>query len=653
MQQPPIQKISVRMVMTPLKSSTERKRRSGGIVELLRGSFAVRIVSRFTDFIYRKASQSLVGSFLTGDIGREPTPVGHTTSSENRLRRLRRRVMTAFDSSTIVCTVKRGMESLFSMTMKYYGIFCLTFGLSLALSSLYLGRTSGGYIESTRMLAGSCLLLASLVMLFSDATLGEAICSSRACDAVIFRFLGIRREIFEYSGRRHKGYTAFAAGLVLGLLSLKVSPLYIFVAIIGVIVMYIVLASPEAGVIIMFACLPFLTTMMLVGITLWTTLSYAIKVLRGKRTFRFDSFDVVMLLFGFVLFLGGFFSSGGTASLKASLVFCCFMLGYFLVANLLRTTERIERMAAAMLIAALIVAAVGVFQYVTGSAESTWQDTTMFSDISGRVVSTFANPNVLAEYLVMMLPICGAMLITSKRGTERAFYPLTFIMLGLCLVFTWSRGAWLGFLAGAAMFLLIWSRKFMVAGWFGLMAVPALPFILPPNIVSRFASIGNISDGSTSYRVSIWKGVSKIIKEYFFSGIGVGEAAFKNIYPLYSHEGIELAPHSHSLYFQILVEVGILGLILFVALMALFFRGSFSFFDRRNNIYPYEGREALRLRMLSAAGMCGIMSMLIQGFTDYVWYNYRIFLMFWMVIGFTVAIGRAVRENTLSPDRYL
>ena len=243
MQQPPIQKISVRMVMTPLKSSTERKRRSGGIVELLRGSFAVRIVSRFTDFIYRKASQSLVGSFLTGDIGREPTPVGHTTSSENRLRR---RVMTAFDSSTIVCTVKRGMESLFSMTMKYYGIFCLTFGLSLALSSLYLGRTSGGYIESTRMLAGSCLLLASLVMLFSDATLGEAICSSRACDAVIFRFLGIRREIFEYSGRRHKGYTAFAAGLVLGLLSLKVSPLYIFVAIIGVIVMYIVLASPEA-----------------------------------------------------------------------------------------------------------------------------------------------------------------------------------------------------------------------------------------------------------------------------------------------------------------------------------------------------------------------------------------------------------------------
>lgn len=68
----------------------------------------------------------------------------------------------------------------------------------------------------------------------------------------------------------------------------------------------------------------------------------------------------------------------------------------------------------------------------------------MFSDISGRVVSTFANPNVLAEYLILMIPFAGAMLITSESKTERAFYPLTFASLAICLIFTWSRGAWLG-----------------------------------------------------------------------------------------------------------------------------------------------------------------------------------------------------------------
>lgn len=640
--------------MTLLKNSTEKKSLRHGLCELFRGSLVVRTLVRFTDFIYRKAGESLIGSFLTGAIGKKPRKPGiFSLVGENRLRSFRRRVMTAFDDSVIISRAKRGMQSLFSMTMKYYGIFCLTFGISLVFSSLYLGNLSGGFFERVRLLAGAGLLLASLVMFFSDATLGEAICSSRACNAVLFRFFGLGRAIFEVTGRKHKGYTAFALGLALGLLSVKISPLLIFIALAAVIVMYIILASPEAGVLIMLSLLPFMTTMMLVGVTLWTTLSYTIKVLRGKRTFRVEGFDIAVMLFGLVIFLGGLFSSGGAASLKASLVFCCFILGYFLVANLLRTTERLERMAAAMLIAALIVAALGVFQYVTGSAESTWQDTEMFENISGRVVSTFANPNVLAEYLIMVLPICGAMLITTKNKTERAFYPLTFVILCLCLIFTWSRGAWLGFIAGAALFLLIWSRKFFVAGLFGLMAVPALPFVLPSSIVSRFASIGNIGDSSTSYRVSIWKSVVDIIKDYFFSGIGVGEAAFKNVYLQYTHEGIELAPHSHNLYFQIILEVGILGLILFLLLAALFLRKAFSFFDRRNSIYPYEGREELRLRLLSAAGACGIISMLLQGFTDYVWYNYRIFLMFWMVIGFTVAVGRAVGEKTLSPDRYL
>lgn len=84
-----------------------------------------------------------------------------------------------------------------------------------------------------------------------------------------------------------------------------------------------------------------------------------------------------------------------------------------------------------MLLSSLLVSLIGVLQYVTGSADSLWQDTTMFSDISGRVVSTFANPNVLAEYLILMLPFAGAMLITSENKTERAFYPLTFASLAI------------------------------------------------------------------------------------------------------------------------------------------------------------------------------------------------------------------------------
>jgi hypothetical protein len=34
---------------------------------------------------------------------------------------------------------------------------------------------------------------------------------------------------------------------------------------------------------------------------------------------------------------------------------------------------------------------------------------------------------------------------------------------------------------------------------------------------------------------------------------------------------------------------------------------------------------------------CGVLAFLIQGMTDYVWYNNRIFLLFWMIVGLGIA----------------
>ena len=43
-------------------------------------------------------------------------------------------------------------------------------------------------------------------------------------------------------------------------------------------------------------------------------------------------------------------------------------------------------------------------------------------------------------------------------------------------------------------------------------------------------------------------------------------------------------------------------------------------------------------------------AVLLQGVTDYVWYNYRIFLLFWLIIGLTSAIGRTARADRIYRD---
>ena len=152
-------------------------------------------------------------------------------------------------------------------------------------------------------------------------------------------------------------------------------------------------------------------------------------------------------------------------------------------------------------------------------------------------------------------------------------------------------------------------------------------------------SIGNLGDSSTSYRVYIWQGVVNMLGDCFGGGIGIGNDSFKLVYPYYALSGIETAPHSHNLYLQICVEIGIFGLIVFLTAMFLYVQGAFT-------LHTNEKRNT---RLLSAAIMCGMLSVLAQGFTDYIWYNYRVFLMFWLMLGLGVAV-RKVLVSSVDDD---
>ncbi len=170
-------------------------------------------------------------------------------------------------------------------------------------------------------------------------------------------------------------------------------------------------------------------------------------------------------------------------------------------------------------------------------------------------------------------------------------------------------------------------------------------------------------DSSTSYRVYTWQAAVKMIKANLFSGIGIGEASWRRMYPLYSYMGVEAAPHSHNLFFQITLEMGIFALIIFLVVLFLMMASSFT--TMRNlssdsvslNGYLYSpsyakhGSESDMMKntktqiKLSIAGpLCGVIAVLIQGLTDYSWYNYRLYLMFWLMVGLTVAYARSGRE---------
>ena len=52
-----------------------------------------------------------------------------------------------------------------------------------------------------------------------------------------------------------------------------------------------------------------------------------------------------------------------------------------------------------------------------------------------------------------------------------------------------------------------------------------------------------------------------------------------------------------------------------------------------------------QIRISAAGPLCGLFAVLVQGMTDYVWYNFDVYLMFWLIAGLAVCYIRNGREQ--------
>lgn len=680
---------------TVLNRRTDRSRKKS-VSALFTDSVILRAMDSFLSGIYRRIKDGFFGRIFSAypksAFSNEDKP---RAGRQNPLRRrvllpIRRAVSVRAEQSFFLDFLRRLIAFFLRCRLRVYGTFLLTFGVYTAAAYLLSLLGTSRNVPFTNLIVAAVLMLSSTALITVNTSLSDALLSS-AIAPHLCAILGIRQKSIRASGLSGRSDVAFIAGMIAGLLTYIVPVLNILIAFIGVFLLFRIFMTPELGVSALFLLMPFLPTMVLAGLLIYTALCFGVKLLLGKRQIKLETVDLAAMLFAFVILLGGVFSFS-PGSLKPSLLLCCFIGGYFLTVLLCRTEEWLSHCTGAAIFSASIVSLYGILQYFTGSIgeAGAWLDTEMFEDISGRVVSTLENPNMLAEYLILLLPLAVCRLLTRGTPAKRTAALCASALMGVCLILTWSRGAWLGLIFGALIFLLIWSRRSLYLIFAGVVAVPFLPFVLPDSIISRFTSIGNLADTSTSYRLNIWRGAVHMLEDYWHCGIGIGEAAWDTVYPRYSLAAIEAAPHAHNLYLQTWIECGIAGIALLLLFLFFLCQSNFSFYrslsdmrktivdsisvthlkpqtrttspaaavrDDRTDRIAAEG-EITALRLNAAAPLCGLFATLVQGLTDYTWYNYRVFLMFWLVAGLSAAYARLGQKelshirnvNSLRPD---
>ena len=345
-----------------------------------------------------------------------------------------------------------------------------------------------------------------------------------------------------------------------------------------------------------------------------------------------------VLLYAAVYLYATLTSTTVSGSLFPGLLTILFVLFFLVLTGSGLEEKGLRRLLWAMVAAGVLISCYGFYQRLFPARfRSVWTDEDMFSSIVFRVYSTLENPNVLGEYFLLVIPLGAAVALTAGSWRERIVGLGACGVMVVCLILTYSRGCYLGLLFAAAVFLVLLDRRFLIVG---IVALALSPLYLPESVLTRFTSIGNMGDTSTSYRVYIWMGTLAMLKDYWLCGVGPGTDAYNVVYPEYAYNAIT-APHSHNLYLQILCDTGICGLLVFLLLLVAYYRMMFTAIRRERD------RTA---RVFQIAAVSAVTGFLVQSMTDFTFYNYRVLLLFWSVLALSVLFTRMGRtERTATP----
>lgn len=380
---------------------------------------------------------------------------------------------------------------------------------------------------------------------------------------------------------------------------------------------------------------PILPTMGVLLLVLICFAAFALELIRHReRPLVYSGVNCWMLLYAAVYLISTLVSLNIEGTLQAGLLRVAFVLFAPVLLNALADRARLDTVISLCVLVATLLSLYGICQYFFrwGYQSDAWWDENMFEGISFRVTATLENPNMLGQFLILMIPLGGAGLFSARDRRQKIYYLLCCAVMCVCMILTMSRGAWLGLLfAGVLFFVILKPRLILLAP----VALVILYFVLPETVVSRFTSIGDLTDNSTSYRVSIWMGTLAMLKDYWLCGVGPGEGAFNAVYPAYSYSAA-IAQHSHNLFLQIVCDAGIVELIIFLVLLVVYVR----------TLCVAIARERKRTsRLYQIAFLSGVAGFLVQAMTDYSFYNYRVMLIFWAYL----ALGAGSARRSAMP----
>ena len=598
-------------------------------MNIYRNSFIFFLATKISNFIMSIWKTSFARHIFYDDFGhsRQVENSKIVTAIKAMIAKIQNRTVPYVQQSFIYNFFVNILNNLTHYSMRSYASMCIIFSMLGALLSFILKT------EQLPLIVYAGIFLFSIFLFCIRQSFAQLYNGS-----VFAKFIGKYFGISSMKEEEAKTKLIFWAiiGAILAVLSCTLSFTNFIMITFGVIGLIMVLWKLEIGVFATVFLIPILPTKFIMALCIITIISYFIKLFfTGKAKFQFDLTDFFVFLFAMLIVYSVIISYIPSASAFMAFSYILYILFYFVFKNTIRTKKQLFSVISLLVSGGFVVSLFGIFQRVTGrgfTMTDAWIDTDMFTNNQIRIYSTLDNPNVLGEYLLFIIPLALAGIYYFRNYMYKLVSVGILAAAGLAMVLTLSRGAWLGLIVAAILYTLIKDRRLI---WLGIVLVLFAPMFVPQSIVERFMSIGDLTDSSSAYRLNILLASLNMIQDFWPIGIGLGTNVFVFIYQKFAFTAV-YAPHSHNLFMQIMIELGIWGLILFAVIMVTFLKNFLTNISKvKSSFYT----------SVSAALCAGMMGYLIQGFTDHVWYNYRVVAFFWVIIGLSTVLNRLMKEE--------
>ena len=308
---------------------------------------------------------------------------------------------------------------------------------------------------------------------------------------------------------------------------------------------------------------------------------------------------------------------------------------FFVAINTVRTAAELQWVVRWLTLAGWGCAAVAVAFYVVPEAATVWVlDRLARFDYPGgygalryieddpagtmRAIGTAVDPNVLGGMMILVAGLLAPQLFARERLWPRWLTAIMLLTATLALYLTYSRSALLGLVTSVGVLALLKYRKLIPLGFVGLLLLLFLP--QTQEYMARFYEGIMGQDLATQMRFGEYKDALILINRYPLFGVG-----FTGVPDIDIYLGVSM------LYLTIAQNMGVIGLLIFLAIMV----GFFAMLLRSWRQGYDAGLEAILLGLTGA-----VAGALVSGIFDHYWFNMtypHMTVLLWLYVGLGVA----------------